>query len=283
MIWVAWRQHRFEAAVAAVLLAVLTGYLIVSGLQAEALARQLGLSSCDLTSSAGSTCSNALTSYMDSFFGISVLVRYVLIALPALLGVFVAAPLLAREVENGTNMFIWTQSITRTRWFWVKLLLLGGSAFSAAAAVSMVAQWWQQPFNQMYADGNWTFFDVVGPAPVAYALFALALGVAAGTAIQRTVPAMAATLFIFVAARFAVRLWRPWFEAPMTAQLPAPAGILRGVLQIASPTVGEAQSYVVYQPADRFWTFELIEMTIFLVPAVVLVVLTSWWVRHRVR
>lgn len=131
--------------------------------------------------------------------------------------------------------------------------------------------------------GSRTFFDVIGPAPVAYAVFALALGVAAGTAIQRTVPAMAATLFLFVATRFAIHQWRPWFETPMTATLPAPAGSLRGVLQIASPTIGESQSRLVYQPADRFWTFELIEMAIFLILALVLIGLSSWWVRHRVR
>ena len=37
-------------------------------------------------------------------------------ALPPLLGVFVGAPLLARELESGTFRLIWTQSVTRLRW-----------------------------------------------------------------------------------------------------------------------------------------------------------------------
>ena len=267
---------------AGLLVTVLATYLVVAGLQMSAAVRQRGLGSCQSGVDVGTACSVALNSFTGSFFGIAESVRYVLLALPVLLGVFVAAPLLAREVEDGTHLFAWTQSITRTRWFSTTVLLLGAFTILVATALTIIVGWWQQPLEQMYADRMWTFFEVMGPVSVAYAVFALALGLAAGTVIQRTVPAMAATLFVFVGARAGVHLWRPWFEPPLTQQLPAPAAILRGALQIASRTLDNPRAMFVYQPADRFWTFQVVEMAIFLGLAIVLIALSVWWLRHRV-
>jgi cytochrome oxidase assembly protein ShyY1 len=38
-----------------------------------------------------------------------------------------------------------------------------------------------------------------------------------------------------------------------------------------------------YQPADRFWSFQAIEATIFLALAAVLVTLGTWWLERRGR
>jgi hypothetical protein len=178
-------------------------------------------------------------------------------------------------------MFMWTQSITRTRWFTIKVVLLGSFTVLAAGALAATVTWWHRPLDVMYSDGPWTFFDVIGSVPVAYAFFALALGLAAGTAIPRTVPAMATTLLLFVAIRLAVYLWRPWFLAPLTKQLPAPADFLKGALQISQGGSG-VQTVAVYQPADRFWTFQAIETGIFLFMAVLLISFSAWWLRHRI-
>jgi hypothetical protein len=278
--WVAWRQHSREAALASGILVLIAAYLGFEWFPMSSASSQLGLGSCQVNT-VGSTCGDALASFMQNFFGMSVSVRYVLAALPALLGVFVAAPLVAREVEQGTHMFIWTQSITRTRWFTIKVVLLGSFTVLAAGALAATVTWWHRPLDVMYSDGPWTFFDVIGPVPVAYAFFALALGLAAGTAIPRTVPAMATTLLLFVAIRLAVYLWRPWFLAPLTKQLPAPADFLKGALQISQGGSG-VQTVAVYQPADRFWTFQAIETGIFLFMAVLLISFSAWWLRHRI-
>jgi hypothetical protein len=59
-------------------------------------------------------------------------------------------------------------------------------------------------------------------APIGYAAFAFALGVTAGALLRRTVPAMAATLVGFVAARLVVEYWvRPNLAAPLHKSLPA--------------------------------------------------------------
>jgi hypothetical protein len=39
----------------------------------------------------------------------------------------------------------------------------------------------------------------------------------------------------------------------------------------------------VFQPEDRFWTFQLIEAGIFFALAVMLFVLSAWWLQTRIR
>jgi hypothetical protein len=266
--------------VTSVILVLIAAVLVIEWIQMSSASSQLSLGSCQ-DNNVGSACGEALNSFMQSFFGMSVTVRYVLVALPALLGVFVAAPLIAREVEQGTHMFIWTQSITRARWFTIKVVLMGSFTLVVATALAATITWWHRPLDVMYSDGLWTFFDVIGPVPVAYAFFALALGLAAGTVIPRTVPAMATTLLLFVATRVAIFLWRPWFLAPLTKQLPAPGGFLKGALQVSQGGSG-VQTVAVYQPADRFWTFQAIETGIFLFLALLLITFSAWWLRHRI-
>ena len=47
------------------------------------------------------------------------------------IGIFWGAPLVARELETGTFRLAWTQSVTRTRWLVVKLVLVGLAAIAA--------------------------------------------------------------------------------------------------------------------------------------------------------
>jgi hypothetical protein len=265
---------------AGVILVLTAAVLAFEWIQTSSASTESGLRSCH-GDPYGSACGEALNSFMERFLGTSVTVRYFLIALPALLAVFIAAPLLTREIEHGTHQLVWTQSITRMRWFTIKVGLLAVFTVIAATAVTVVAAWWHQPLDQMYASGQWMFFEVTGPVPIAYAVFALALGIAVGTVILRTVPAMAATLFLFVATRFAIQSWRPWFLPPMSKQLPADTASLRGALEMFSPAAN-AGGVVLYHPAERFWTFQAIESAIFFVLAVLLIALSAWWLRHRI-
>jgi hypothetical protein len=47
--------------------------------------------------------------------------------------------------------------------------------------------------------------------------------------------------------------------------------------------LGIAQhTFATYHPADRFWTFQVIEAGIFVALALVLLAFTAWWVRRRI-
>src|SRR5258708_7040096 len=76
---------------------------------------------------------------------------YVLQAVPALIGAFAGAPVLARELETGTFRYAWTQGIGRWRWTLAKLVLLAVAVAAAAAAISVLISWAHQPY---FATGN---------------------------------------------------------------------------------------------------------------------------------
>ncbi len=121
------------------------------------------------------------------------LLGFLVLFVPALLGVFLGAPLVARELEHGTHRLAWTQSVSRTRWLAVKIAVIGLAGMAVAGFVSLFVTWWAHPLDRVRMD-QYAFFDQRGVVPVAYAAFAIALGVACGIFLRRTLPAMAATL-----------------------------------------------------------------------------------------
>src|SRR5260370_972744 len=120
---------------------------------------------------------------------------------PAGLGVFVGAPLVARELEQGTHRFMWVQHITRMRWLAIKLIVPFGCCLLIYALLTAVVSWWREPFDQLGGFLAPSAFDLEGSVPLAYAFFALALGAAAGALIGRTLPAMITTAAGFLALR----------------------------------------------------------------------------------
>jgi ABC-type transport system involved in multi-copper enzyme maturation permease subunit len=152
-------------------------------------------------------------------------VSLILLATPVLAGLFLGAPMVATEFEAGTTQFGWMQGITRARWFAVKAgwLLLASAAWGAVIAA--LTTWWASPTNAEHGSEFYPGrFDVLYLVPVAYAVFAMALGICAGALIRRTVPAMAVTLGGFIAVRVAVTLWlRLHYLSAVTATRSLPA------------------------------------------------------------
>jgi hypothetical protein len=148
------------------------------------------------------------------------LVSLLLLAVPAMVGMFWGAPLLAGEFETGTFRLAWTQSVTRTRWAALRLGVLGLAGTALVGLVSLLVTWWAGPLDRAGGDRFLTF-DMRDLAPVGYTAFAFALGAAAGVLIRRVLPAMAATFGGFVAARVVVAQWvRPNLMAPVRLSLP---------------------------------------------------------------
>jgi hypothetical protein len=136
-------------------------------------------------------------------------------AVPALLGMFWGAPLLAREFETGTYRLAWTQSVTRSRWLSGKLAVNGGFAVAVTGVVSLTVTWWYRA-PDVVGTNQYAVFDRRDIAPIGYAAFAFALGVLLGAVLRRTLPAMAATLGVFVLVRVGVTLWlRPHLLPPV--------------------------------------------------------------------
>jgi hypothetical protein len=132
------------------------------------------------------------------------LVAIALVAVPALVGAFWGAPLITREFEHGTHRLAWTQSVSRTRWLAVKLVLVGAASVVATGLLSLMVTWWSSAMDHASMNRFDTgLFGQRNIAPMGYAAFGFALGVTAGVLIRRTLPAMAATLGVFLGVRLA--------------------------------------------------------------------------------
>jgi hypothetical protein len=177
----------------------------------------------DVTACQGSACTAATTAFLASYRWMQVLAPPLLLVLPALLGMFWGAPLVARELETGTFRMAWTQSVTRKRWLAVKLAVAGLASMAIAGLLSLILTWWFSPIDRVQANPlDPSVFGVRGIVPVGYAAFAFALGVTAGVLLRRTIPAMAVTLVGFTAARLAVTYYvRPYLMGSLRARAPA--------------------------------------------------------------
>jgi hypothetical protein len=230
MIWLTWRQFRVQALTAA---AVLVAVAILLGATGPHLASRYaasGLGGCQ-----GGTCAGVASTFLTQLAAtraypfVYSLGLVLILAVPALLGVFWGAPLIARELEAGTYRLAWNQSITRNRWLTVKLALTGVAAMAVTEALSLMHAWWAEPISKAIAAGgsdgvfsgtrfSWLTYASYGITPLGYAAFAFALGTAAGVLIRRAVPAMAVTLAIFALAQAPMPLWvRPHLIPPRLA------------------------------------------------------------------
>ncbi|MEU8004335.1 hypothetical protein AB0B66_24535 [Catellatospora sp. NPDC049111] len=137
--------------------------------------------------------------------------------LPALVGVFVGPPLLAREFEQGTWRLAFTQSVTRTRWLANRLALVGAGVAALALVLSALFTWWRGPLDAI--DGHrlrTTSFVVAAPSLVGATMFAFAVGVLAGALLRRTIAAMGATLACYLAVRLPMEeAVRPYLLSPL--------------------------------------------------------------------
>src|SRR4029453_19616654 len=140
-------------------------------------------------------------------------------------------------VEQGTHRLVWTMGVTRLRWAAVKLGLVAGAVTLVATAYALLVSWWGTPLDR--ASGyrfTWLFFDQQGLVPVAYTLFALALGVFAGALARKVLPAMAVTLGAFLAPRVAVALMlRPRFLPPLRRAYP----VVGATPTASNPLIGD--------------------------------------------
>ena len=295
MSWVTWRQHRLEAA-----WALAFGLLLAASI--AFVAYQLHAANCPglvngycFTSDAGGLLAQQIVRFN--------LFQYGLVVLPALAGAFIGCPLVAREIENGTNRLAWTQGVTRLRWLLVKLVLVFVPLLVVAGAVGILEV---ILINQQGTGANhWAFFDQQAPMTIAATLFALSLGVATGAVVGRSVPAMAATLVAFVVVRVGLaEIARPNYFPPLVYSTHDLATYNPAVYPTAwwldeasnydsaghllsnGGPIGSAQqvAYVTqhFQPGDRFWTFQGIESSILVALAAVLMGLAISWVTRRV-
>lgn len=224
MMWLTWRQHRKQALFTAIAFAALAAVLVPVGLAMHHSFTHSGLAAClaglgtgQLIPNNTSACDNLSQQFHTQYGGLTN-VGILLVLLPLLVGLFFGAPLVVREAEHGTHRLVWTQGVSRLRWALVKIGLIGTATICLAVVYALGVGWWMAPLDAV-GPGRLASpdFDVQGIAPIGYTLFALALGIFAGTIWRKMLPAMAATLAGFVIVRVAIDiLARPHYQAPQT-------------------------------------------------------------------
>ena len=349
MIWLTWRQFRAQAIAVSAALAAFAILLLATGPHLVTLARQSGFGTCH------GNCATTAGMFLNTlgttvpYHTVYILGAALIIVLPAVIGLFWGAPLIARELESGSFRLAWNQSVTRERWLAVKLGVLGLTSMALAGLLSLALGWWASPIDHAAGIGSAggfesRFFPVLfgarGITPIGYAAFAFTLGVLVGLMVRRTVPAMAITLAIFAVVQIAMPLWiRPHLITPVRSTAALTASTIQGletnpggtqILNVfaAAPSLPGAWIYsnqattasgsttlgampqacqlgpggpkgggfqacasalaqmnlkqvVTYQPAERYWAFQWLELGIFLTVAILLAWACFWWVRRR--
>jgi ABC-type transport system involved in multi-copper enzyme maturation permease subunit len=207
MAGVTWRQHRFALAGVAVFLGALAVCLWLAGLKTHHVYAAT-IAACHPATSVD--CGVMINTFIgtNGFLSNGVILQVV----PVLIGAFVGAPVLAREMETGTFRYAWTQGFGRWRWAVAKLVPLAVLLAAAGGAFSALLSWYYQPY---FAPGNQALgvpemtpffpglFDLRGVGLAAWTLAAFAIGALAGMLIRRVVPAIVATLAVYAGLAFA--------------------------------------------------------------------------------
>lgn len=299
------RQHRTALLIGAGAIVVGVLVLVAVRIWAGSVADDFAATGCSIFGPDSDDCYQKARDFSDDMFVSSQATEYgslFLQLLPGVLGVFVAGPVVARELESGTYKLAWTQSVTPARWFASKLLPVAVPVLLLVPLLTAVRAWVSSslPDSNLYPPPVWyesTTYLSLGTAPLAYALLGIAVGALAGMLVARTVPAMSLALLplggMFLTMNF-VRdsLWPPTTATvPVTSIEPSVGGNeswwLEGGYTMANGDQltrqtctsevtdelvclrdkGVTGRFVEYHPGSHFWPIQLVETGIVLMLA----------------
>ncbi|MER7752385.1 hypothetical protein [Kitasatospora sp. NPDC097643] len=305
----AWLRHRAALRTVIGVLAGLAVLLLVSGYFLHRGFERSGAGGCD---PATRECNERWKEFLRGYGTELMLGSNLVYFLGGAIGAFVGGPLLAREFEHGTFRFAWTQGAGRTRWTASGLAVTAGVLAVATALLAQVFSWWIAPMRQQGSRFAPLLFVGAPPALAGRVLLVFAVSALAGAVLRRTVVAVgigvAASVLVTLGAetlRFHYRaplqetlhtlsqVWvdhrwtgSSWYTDPAgnrigTAELFDRGHDYWGVQKLVQD--GGYAVHEVYQPDDRYWPFQFIELGWMTVLAVALGAVTVWWVRRGAR
>ncbi|MGW7578282.1 ABC transporter permease [Streptomyces sp. NPDC054765] len=314
LVWLVWRQHRLvfgvllAAAVAGAVWCVVLRGQMAGFIDAHHIA---GCSQISLVPRCAHT-QEAVTEFRNTYHSSMQLVEVGLLLLPVLIGLFLGAPLIARELEAGTHQLVLTQSVGPLRWLTAKTALPALVVCTATTAFSLAFGWLWQVGGDEVSGSYWysiAGYQALGPIPVAYSLLALAVGVLSGLQLRRTVLSMGVTLAVMVTVQIALSQLRPYLLPTVTtesgnghppAQLPDNAWLVghgnytgsgaRVPASVCKPSPGYhtclrehgvAGQYMDHHPVSHHWPLAWIESGIVLALTAVLTVIAFRVMRRR--
>jgi ABC-type transport system involved in multi-copper enzyme maturation permease subunit len=207
--WITWRQHRGALSGFAALFAAFALLMLYVGLKVHSAYAALLAHHCTVATTLG-PCAKPAGLFLGQPYDLTANgVGLALHVSPVLIGMFLGAPLLAREYESGTLRFAWTQGTGRIRWAATQIALLAAAIAAVTCGLAVLAAWVSQPFAALGYESRWQAgqFDTTVITAVGWALAAFALGTLLGALTKRTVAAMAATAAV-VSALAVATYWK---------------------------------------------------------------------------
>ena len=173
--------------------------------------------------------------------------------------------------------------------------------FLTPLTMTALITWYRAPMDRLTGRFLPNIFDFEGLVLTAYILCAFGFAVLAGLLLRRSIPAMVAAFIPWLAIRLVVEfLLRPHFQAPLTFRQVCPqngpcfGGAGLGFLPPVTGHIGDwvlgpggsrlgnqSVNTYLYQPADRFWTFQFIEAGLFVLLTAAALGATIWLLHRR--
>ena len=254
-------------------------------------------------------CRELGDAFASRYFSLRLLGLVLFTLVPLLVGMFWGAPLIAKEIEQGTDALVWTQGVSRRRWAFTEFAMVASMTILAIGTYAVLVVWWYAPLNAATGERfQWLIFDQQGSVPVGYALFASRARRARRRDHRPDPPRHGGDGRRFLVVRFAVAVWlRPHYQAALERRYPVMGSMepnrllgdwliggggpgvgavydalghkLKGGQMMCPPPVAQAcidqvgkgaYNFEIYQPAHRFWMFQSIETAIFVALAILL-------------
>ena len=186
MLWVTWRQHRGLLISVLVVFAAAVAAMLVYG-------RRIHHDYAILRACrpAASPACQGLSNYFNSTdWHLGNYLQVALLAAPVLLAMFAGPPVVARDLENSTYRYAWTQGIGRVRWTVAKIAILGAVVTIAALVISQLFAWFFAPFltTEKLTVYTPSVFVTRGVCYPAWTLTAFCLGAFLGTLVRQGPP-----------------------------------------------------------------------------------------------
>lgn len=316
MNWLLWRLHRKQFAFGAIALAIFAAVVIPTGIHITHVYHH-ALTTCAQTQTCD-TLGNILFQGDGALFDGMALLP---VAIPFLLGLFWGVPLVAKEYEEGTNKLAWTQGVSRKRWLTVNIVWMLAAALVFGAITSALSTWWAQTPNTLHLSRfTPVVFDGENLMPIAYSIFAVAVGAFFGAWFKKVMLALAVTLGVLAFIQIGMALGvRPHYQMlaiqrtsiensrdpsgqvwilhddivnaqDQPVNLAEPTPECGAVDKNSEPHTNTFVSCLAahgyqwktqYQPEDRYWKFQIIEASIYVAATAVAVAGTAALVLKR--
>ena len=167
--------------------------------------------------------------------------------LAVLIGSLVGTSLVAREIEQRTQLVAWTQSISRQRWYIAKVVTIGACLAATGLVVGFANDRLQAPLTAGgLTSSRWPWFFSIDLAPAAEMALAFALAVSIGAWLRRTTAAVGGALITFLVL-FLITAWSVRSLTPYSRATGLHASARKAAWDIGSGK---------YHPAGQYWPLQ---------------------------